>query len=140
MFLLQVHCVFENPSNTGDMAIAKSSVSKDEHDRPSARRRDMASELFLLYVYSIPNSQRGGREDRNSFISSLGFCFVCSLMIFHSFTVLSKLHMSSIHFSCCCFLTKYTIVCTCGRGNKPKKGRSFLNRILLKSCPKNKVK
>ena len=75
MFLLQVHCVFENPSNTGDMAIAKSSVSKDENDRPSARRRDTASELFLLYVYSIPNSQRGGREDGNSFISSLGFLF-----------------------------------------------------------------
>lgn len=57
-----------------------------------------------------------------------GFCFVCSFMIFCSFTVLSKLHMSSIHCSCCYLFPNKNIplfALVAGKTNKQKKADQF---------------
>lgn len=57
-------------------------------------------------------------------------------MVFPSFTVLSKLQMlSPISSSSTRILTKYAIICTCGRESKKKKKKKanfFENKILLK--------
>lgn len=80
----------------------------------------MALELPVLSVYSNPNSQKGGWEDGNAFISSLGvlFCLLFyDILLFHC---LVKAAYDIIHFSCC-FLTKYTIICTVAAKTRQKK-------------------
>lgn len=56
-FLLPVKCIFQNPSNTVDMTIAK--VLSDENDRPSVGRRVVALRAFFsVFVFQSKNQSR----------------------------------------------------------------------------------
>ena len=90
-------------------------------------RRNMALELFLLYVCSNPNSQRGGQRLRiPSFL-------LWGLVLFSNFTVLSKLQMlSSISSS---FYLNPNKICNhfhLWQGKQKKRADFFENKILLK--------
>lgn len=96
-------------------------------------RRNMALELFLLYVCSNPNSQRGGQRLRVPSFLLWGLVLFSPLWYF-------PLLLSCQ--SCKCYhpfplpstwiLTKYAIICTCGRESKKNRADFFENKILLK--------
>lgn len=134
MFLLQEQGVFANPSHTVGVTVASSSVSKEENDRPSVGRRDVALELFLLCVYFNPKAEeevgRMGSPSRH--LLGLGFVLTLSL--------------SCQSCRCCRPLPPTLSVSQQNTGlfvlvaGKTEKASLFKNTILLKSCPmKNKV-
>lgn len=98
-------------------------------------RRNMALELFLLHVYSNPNSQGGGQRLKTP--SFLLWDFVLfSPLWFPSFTVLSKLQMLSPISSS--FYLNPNKICNHlhlwqEKQKKKKRGADFFeNKILLK--------